>query len=104
MKARPLAHGLSFADVDPSMGEPRFYWGVKCRTCSETVAFGLRRDPEFGGISSFLKPGKFQCPNGHVHIYFCDDRVFFRNEDEIPREVIKRNRAAYRPIPPPESE
>jgi hypothetical protein len=101
MKTKPLTNGLRLSDVDPSMGEPRLYWGVKCRTCREAVAFGIRRDREFGNISAFLKPGRFRCVNGHTHTYHSEDSVFFRNEFEIPRDEIRKSRAAYKLVPAP---
>ena len=77
--------------------EKLIYWGIQCRKCDETIALGIRLDPDLGDVLSFLKPGTFRCVHGHTHNYHSDDVHFFPPpQTQITKAGILKNRANYK--------
>ena len=71
------------------------YWGIRCRTCGDLVAFDTPPYHEFGLASANSKPGAICCDGGHYHIYFPRDFQFFSSETRITDATLKRNCEAY---------
>jgi hypothetical protein len=80
------------------MSEQKPYWGIKCRTCREPVAFDIRPYHEFGLGSVNVRPGAIRCSRGHNHIYFPRDFRFFSSVAPITEETMQENRATYMAI------
>jgi hypothetical protein len=74
------------------------YWGVKCRTCQELVAFDVCPYLSFGADAASMKPGAIRCSQGHNHIYFPRDFQFILSAVAIPDERMRVNRETYRAI------
>jgi hypothetical protein len=82
------------------MGKEIIYWGVLCRKCSESIAFGAPCHQQFELESTFAKPGAIRCANGHTYIYFPRDFRFFATAAEIPDALMQANREAHRATNP----
>ena len=82
------------------MSSENTYWGILCRTCSATVAFGSPSHQQFQFESTYAKPGAIRCPSGHNHIYFPRDFKFFESAEVIPETVMESNREHHRAINP----
>jgi hypothetical protein len=86
----------------PSSREPPVeqttYWGVKCRTCEELVAFDVCPYLSFGTGAASMKPGAIRCSGGHNHIYFPRDFQFIPSSARIPQETMRENRDVYRAV------
>jgi hypothetical protein len=76
------------------------YWGIKCRTCRELVAFDASPYLSFGSEAASIRPGAIRCRQGHVHIYFPNDFHFLLSEVPIPDAVMEKNREVYRSVNP----
>lgn len=79
------------------MTEPIIYWGIECAICARKIAFGVRLDLRYGYPLTFLKPGTFECIEGHSHAYTIDDLIYFDlNDENVSDTAIQRNREGYR--------
>jgi hypothetical protein len=74
------------------------YWGVKCRTCQELVAFDVCPYLSFGAGAASMKPGAICCSQAHNHIYFPRDFQFILSTVAISDEGMRVNRETYRAI------
>jgi hypothetical protein len=74
------------------------YWGVKCRTCQELVAFDVCPYLSFGVDAASMKPGAIRCSQDHNHIYFPRDFQFISSALVISDERMRANRETYRAI------
>jgi len=82
------------------MSKETTYWGIRCRACSEPVAFDTRPYHEFGLGSANTRPGAIRCVHGHNHIYFPRDFGFFPSPVPITEASMQENRRAYLAINP----
>jgi hypothetical protein len=79
-------------------------WGIRCRTCNETIVLGTKVDPRYADFFAFLRPGAFRCGRDHSHNYDSDDVCFFESSPESPitETEIQMNRAKYQLLGSPE--
>lgn len=65
--------------IQVGMTELQTYWGIRCRTCLELIPFGICPAHTYGPGSAMLRPGIYECSQGHEHTYFAEDIRFFRS-------------------------
>jgi hypothetical protein len=41
------------------MPENTTYWGIQCKTCSESIVLGIEEDPDLDDCLTFLQAGSF---------------------------------------------
>jgi hypothetical protein len=82
------------------MSKHRVFWGVKCRECSEAIAFGAPTQADFGVASECARPGAIRCSHGHTSIYFPRDFEFFVPAEEISDDVMRANREIHSIVNP----
>jgi hypothetical protein len=74
------------------------YWGIRCRSCSQLVAFDVAPFHEFGLGSVNDKPGAVRCVAGHNCIYFPRDFRFYDSPVAISGDAMEKNRATYHAV------